>query len=108
MRTLYSGDSASERIIWIQALAFLSERISITGKLEISKSARNWLQKRSKIKPLIGHLKVDHRMGRNFLLGTLRDKNDNPNKVLFFRNITLRIFRAPSSKESLEPDISWT
>ena len=40
----------------------------------LSKSTRNWLRKRSKIEPLIGHLKVDHRMGRNFLLGTLGDK----------------------------------
>lgn len=40
----------------------------------LCKATRNWLRRRSRIEPLIGHLKVDHRMDRNFLLGTLGDK----------------------------------
>ena len=68
----------------------------------ISKATRNWLRKRSKIEPLIGHLKVDHRMGRNFLLGTLGDKINailagcafNLRKVLrFFASIRLFFFQ---------------
>lgn len=40
----------------------------------ISKATRNWLRKRSRIEPLISHLKADHRMGRNFLLGSEGDR----------------------------------
>ena len=40
----------------------------------ISKSMKSWLRKRSRIEPLISHLKSDHRLGRNFLLGTDGDK----------------------------------
>ena len=54
---------------------FLGTQIYHQGQRKgISKATRNWLRKRSKIEPIIGHLKVDHRMGRNFLLGTLGDK----------------------------------
>ena len=45
----------------------------------ISKSMRLWLRKRSKIEPLISHLKSDHRLGRNYLLGT---EGDRVNSIL--------------------------
>jgi IS5 family transposase len=34
---------------------------------------KNLLRKRTSIEPIIGHLKTDHRLGRNFLKGTLGD-----------------------------------
>jgi IS5 family transposase len=45
----------------------------------ISKSMRSWLRKRSRIEPLISHMKGDHRMDRNFLLG---DDGDRTNSIL--------------------------
>lgn len=54
---------------------FMGTQIYHQGqRRRITKSIIGWLRKRSKIEPLIGHLKVDHRMDRNFLLGTLGDK----------------------------------
>ena len=43
-------------------------------KRGISKTMRAWLRRRSRIEPLISHLKSDHRIGRNFLSGTLGDE----------------------------------
>lgn len=40
----------------------------------IEKSTRKLLRRRSRIEPVIGHLKQDHRLGRNFLLGEDGDK----------------------------------
>ncbi len=53
----------------------LNTRIYHQGQKQgLSRATRNWLRKRSRIEPIIGHLKVDHRMGRNFLFGSLGDK----------------------------------
>lgn len=35
---------------------------------------RSWLKRRAAVEPLIGHLKADHRMDRNFLLGEQGDR----------------------------------
>ena len=35
---------------------------------------RKWLKRRSAIEPIIGHLKHDHRMDRNYLKGKVGDK----------------------------------
>ena len=35
---------------------------------------RKWLKRRSAIEPIIGHLKLDHRMDRNHLKGEMGDK----------------------------------
>lgn len=43
----------------------------------ITKSMRSWLRKRSRIEPLISHLKSDHRLGRNFLLGADGDRTNS-------------------------------
>lgn len=54
---------------------FLNTHIYHQGQRQgLSRATRKWLRKRSRIEPIIGHLKVDHRMGRNFLLGSLGDK----------------------------------
>ena len=55
--------------------SFMGTQIYHQGQRRgVSKSMRNWLRKRSNIEPLIGHIKNDHRMGRNYLLGELGDK----------------------------------
>jgi len=43
-------------------------------KRKSSRSLRKWLKRRSAIEPIIGHLKHDHRMDRNYLKGKVGDK----------------------------------
>lgn len=44
------------------------------GKFKsLSKQQRRWLKRRSAVEPVIGHLKVDHRMDRCWLAGQLGD-----------------------------------
>lgn len=40
----------------------------------IPRAEWDWLKRRAAIEPVIGHLKQDNRMGKNFLKGTLGDK----------------------------------
>ena len=40
----------------------------------ITRSMRKWLRRRSAIEPIIGHLKSDNRMDRNYLRGEVGDK----------------------------------
>ncbi len=40
----------------------------------MTRSLRRWLKRRSAIEPVIGHLKGDNRMDRNYLKGTEGDK----------------------------------
>ena len=46
----------------------------LTGKGKRSRSVRRWLRRRASVEPVIGHLKADHRMGRNHLLGKEGDQ----------------------------------
>ncbi|MDD1422442.1 transposase, partial [Dolichospermum sp. ST_sed1] len=78
-----------------------------TGKLEecnvyhqgqkrgVTKSIKTWLVRRSRIEPVIGHLKSDHRLDRNFLKG---DTGDSINLILasaaFNFKRLLRVFLA--------------
>ena len=43
-------------------------------KRGVTKSIKKELRRRSVIEPIIGHVKHDHRLDRNHLLGTLGDK----------------------------------
>ena len=48
--------------------------VHIAGaKRRVSRSLRTWLRRRCAIEPVIGHLKSDGRMNRNYLKGTLGD-----------------------------------
>ncbi len=48
--------------------------IHIAGKKgKISRSLRKWLRRRCAIEPVIGHLKSDNRMNRNYLKGAIGD-----------------------------------
>jgi len=44
------------------------------GMSKIKGSLRKWLKRRSAIEPVIGHMKNDGRLGRNYLLGVEGDK----------------------------------
>lgn len=48
--------------------------VYISGKKNLPSSLKRLLKSRSAIEPIIGHLKIDHRLGRNYLLGKLGDK----------------------------------
>jgi transposase, IS5 family len=48
--------------------------IGMKKKNKTSDSERKWLKRRAAIEPVIGHLKEDHRLGRNFLKGPTGDK----------------------------------
>jgi IS5 family transposase len=48
--------------------------VYICGRKNLSTSLNAWLRRRSAIEPVIGHLKLDHRMDRNFLLGRTGDR----------------------------------
>lgn len=47
--------------------------VHIAGKKSRSRSLRKWLRRRSAIEPVIGHLKSDNRMDRNYLKGAVGD-----------------------------------
>lgn len=51
-------------------------RIHLAGKRRknISRAERRWLKRRSAIEPIIGHLKSDHRLNRNYHNGQVGDK----------------------------------
>ena len=49
------------------------------GKKKKSPSLRKWLKRRSAIEPVIGHMKNDGRLGRNYLLG---EEGDRMNAIL--------------------------
>ena len=53
-------------------------QVHIVKKLSksITKSIRNMLKRRAAIEPVIGHLKSDHRMDRNYLRGVEGDRNN--------------------------------
>jgi IS5 family transposase len=71
--------------------------------LELVRKIKLFLKRRSSIEPIIGHLRSDHRMGRNYLKGELGD-DINPlmaaagfNFVKFGRISSGRLCRPPKS-----------
>jgi IS5 family transposase len=49
-------------------------KIFISGRKNLPVSIKKLLKQRSGIEPIIGHLKQDHRLDRNYLLGKIGDK----------------------------------
>lgn len=50
------------------------KNVYLSGRRGLSASLKKWLKRRSAIEPVIGHLKHDHRMQRNHLLGKTGDQ----------------------------------
>lgn len=48
--------------------------VYLSGRKNLPYTLKRLLKGRAGIEPIIGHLKSDHRMGRNYLLGILGDK----------------------------------
>ena len=48
--------------------------VYISGRRGLSRRMTAWLNHRSAIEPVIGHVKADHRMERNYLLGRVGDR----------------------------------
>ena len=48
--------------------------VFIAGSNKKSRTIKKFLKRRSAIEPVIGHLKSDHRLGRNFLMGQMGDR----------------------------------
>lgn len=49
-------------------------KIFVSGKKNLPLRLKQLLKSRAAIEPIIGHLKNDHRLGRNYLLGKIGDK----------------------------------
>jgi len=54
------------------AASLPDKNVHLSGKR--NKAIRRYLKRRSAIEPIIGHMKSDHRMDRNFLKGTTGDR----------------------------------
>jgi len=48
--------------------------VFLSGRRGLKLSLKKWLKRRSAIEPVIGHIKHDHRMERNYLLGKEGDR----------------------------------
>ncbi len=48
--------------------------VLVCGTRKLTQSLKRWLKRRSAIEPVIGHSKLDHALGRNFLRGTTGDR----------------------------------
>lgn len=55
--------------------AYLGQKtyVIITGQKRHSKATKRWMKRRNSVEPIIGHLKADHKMQRNWLKGHLGD-----------------------------------
>jgi IS5 family transposase len=52
-------------------------KVWITGQVRrVTKAVRREMRRRAAVEPVIGHLKQDHRMGRNYLKGRDGDRNN--------------------------------
>jgi IS5 family transposase len=70
------------------------ERVELylSGARHLSRAFRRWLKRRAAIEPVIGHLKSEHRMGRNHLAGV---QGDRINAILAACGFNLRkLYRA--------------
>ncbi len=48
--------------------------VYISGQRRLTRWMRKWLKRRQAVEPIIGHMKHDHRMDRNYLLGWEGDR----------------------------------
>ena len=51
-------------------------KIHLVGRHRVGRRLRRWFRRRSAIEPVIGHLKSDHRMNRNYLKGIAGDQTN--------------------------------
>jgi IS5 family transposase len=53
-------------------------KIRLVGKIpkRATRTLRKWMKRRAAVEPIIGHLKSDYRLNRNFLKGIAGDKTN--------------------------------
>ena len=53
-------------------------QIHLVGKIpkKASRTLRKWMKRRAAVEPIIGHIKSDHRMNRNYLKGDAGNQNN--------------------------------
>ncbi len=56
-----------------------STKIHLVGRHRVGRRLRRWFRRRAAIEPVIGHLKSDHRLDRNYLKGS---EGDQVNAIL--------------------------
>ncbi len=56
----------------------LKTKVHVLGKIpkKASRTLKKWMKRRSSIEPIIGHIKHDHRMMRNYLKGAEGNRNN--------------------------------
>ncbi len=54
-------------------------KIHLVGRHRVARGLRRWFRRRAAIEPVIGHMKSDHRMDRNYLKGS---EGDQVNAIL--------------------------
>src|SRR4030042_3564613 len=97
--------------------AYPSEKLPATANNYQKQKIRKQFRARAGIEPVIGHLKLDHRMSRNYLSGTLGDTMNsllaaagfNMRKMLLrlrkaVKNILSNIFNAIFSVREYYPE----
>lgn len=62
-------------------------KIYLVGRHRVGRRLRRWFRRRAAIEPVIGHLKQDNRLGRNYLTGS---EGDRMNAVLSACGFNLR------------------
>ncbi len=72
--------------------------VHLAGKKRISRSLKKWLNRRNAIEPVIGHLKTDNGLDRNYLMG---EEGDRINAILAgcgfnFRKVLRAILFVPN------------
>jgi len=83
-------------------------KIHLVGKIPktFTQTARKWMKRRAAVEPIIGHIKSDHRMNRNYLRGEKGNQNNailaasayNFRKLLRWFYCTLQKFANQSYK----------
>ena len=90
VRTVFADKGYRGSTHWPETCSVL-----LSGRRRLSPSLARLLKRRQAIEPVLGHLKQDHRMNRNFLKGTLGDTlNALLAGVAFNFHKLLRYFRA--------------
>jgi len=82
------------------------KNVFLSGRRGLKASLKRWLRRRSAIEPIIGHVKHDHRMKRNYLMGKAGDQINAMlaasafNLVKTMRGLLFAFFRWPSLRVS--------
>jgi transposase, IS5 family len=69
IKTIFADKGYRGTVHWPE-----TARVILSGRKRLEPRLKRLLKRRQSIEPIIGHLKSEHRFGRNFLKGTLGDE----------------------------------